>query len=178
MEIKRALSQNEKRDWLRLSRTENVGPVTFRQLLRRFGSAKAALEAIPAIVARGGKKSFKIPTVGQIDDEISRCQKQNVQITAWCEPDYPEALAAIEDAPPLIMTRGQISLLHKRAIGLVGARNASLNGRKMAEILARDLGKDGVVGSIPIGSTSFFNWLVVFEFANRVTAVTRLTRSS
>lgn len=142
---RQTLSDSERRDWLRLSRAENVGPITFRQLLRRFGSAKAALEALPAMAAQGGKRSFKIPATSQIDDEIARTHKLGAKITAVCEPDYPESLGAIEDAPPLITTRGTISLLHKRAIGIVGARNASLNGRKLAEMLARDLGKEGIV---------------------------------
>jgi DNA processing protein len=141
----RPLSDVERRDWLRLSRTENVGPVTFRQLLRRFGSAKAALEALPQMAERGGKRSFKLPPANAIEDEIARSQKLGVKIIAWGEPDYPEALAAIEDAPPLISVRGTISLMHQRVIGIVGARNASLNGRKMAEVLARDLGQEKII---------------------------------
>ncbi len=142
---RQVLSDSERRDWLRLSRAENVGPITFRQLLRRFGGAKAALDALPEIAARGGKRSFKIPAISQIDDEIARTLKIGARIIAQCEADYPEALAAIEDAPPLVTVLGQVSLLHKRAIGIVGARNASLNGRKMAEILARDLGQQDIV---------------------------------
>lgn len=140
-----SLSDAQRRDWLRLSRSENIGPITFRQLLRRFGNAKAALEALPEMAARGGKRSFKIPVANQIDDEIAGTAKIGGRLIAMCEPDYPEALAAIEDAPPLISVLGQAGLLHKRAIGIVGARNASLNGRKMAEILARDLGQMDIV---------------------------------
>src|SRR6202035_336322 len=116
-----------------------VSPITFRQLMRRFGTAKAALDALPDMAARGGKRSFKIPAGRLIEDEIARTEKLGARIVAQTEPDYPEALAAIEDAPPLITALGQVSLLHKRAIGIVGARNASLNGRKMAETLALDL---------------------------------------
>lgn len=139
------LTDTEKRDWLRLSRTENVGAITFRHLLARFGTAKAALEALPELAQRGGKRSFKLPAPGVIDDEMSRIDKCSVDLIALCEPDYPQALAAIEDAPPLITALGQTSLLHKRSIGIVGARNASLNGRKMAETLARELGKEGII---------------------------------
>ena len=142
---RRPLNEAEKRDWLRLSRTENVGPITFRQLVRRFGSARAALDALPAIVQRGGKKTFKIPTLTEIEDEIDRTHKIGAKILEWCEPDYPEDLSVIEDAPPLITVRGHTSLLHKRCIGIVGARNASLNGRKMAETLARELGQEGII---------------------------------
>lgn len=142
---RRPLTDSERADWLRLSRTENVGPITFRQLVRRFGSARAALDALPAIVQRGGKKSFKIPTASECEDEIARTKKIGAQIIAWCEPDYPEALAAIEDAPPIISIRGHSHLMRKRCIGIVGARNASLNGRKMAENLARELGQMDIV---------------------------------
>jgi DNA processing protein len=141
---RRTLSDGERRDWLRLSRCENVGPITFRQLLRRFGSAGAALDALPDLAARGGKRGFKVPAANLIEDEIARTAKGGAKIVAQIEPDYPEALAAVEDAPPLISALGQLSLLHKRAIGIVGARNASLNGRKMAETLARDLGQQGI----------------------------------
>lgn len=139
------LSDAERRDWLRLSRAENVGPITFRQLMRRFGNAKAALDALPDMASRGGKRTFTIPAVAIIDDEIARTRKIGATIIAMCEAGYPESLAVTEDAPPLITVLGQPSLLHKRTIGIVGARNASLNGRKMAEILARDLGKEGIV---------------------------------
>lgn len=142
---RRPLNDTERRDWLRLSRTENVGPITFHQLLRRFDSARSALDALPDLAARGGKRSFKIPDTKLIDDEIARTGKLGGKIIALCEPDYPEALAAIEDAPPLVTVLGNVSLLHKRAIGIVGARNASLNGRKMAEVLACDLGQEGIV---------------------------------
>lgn len=142
---KRPLTDAEKCDWLRLSRTENVGAITFRHLLARFGSAKAALDALPDMAQRGGKRSFKLPAANVLEDEMARIDKCGVDLIALCEPDYPQALAAIEDAPPLITALGQTSLMHKRAIGIVGARNASLNGRKMAETLARELGKEGIV---------------------------------
>ncbi|MFA5041269.1 MAG: DNA-processing protein DprA [Bdellovibrionales bacterium] len=142
---RRPLNEAEKRDTLRLARTENVGPITFRQLLRRFGSARAALEALPLMARRGGKKDFKLPSKNLIEDEIANIEKNGAALIAWCEPDYPESLAAIEDAPPLITVRGNVDLMHKRCIGIVGARNASLNGRKMAESLAQGLGQNDIV---------------------------------
>jgi len=140
----RPLSKTEKRDWLRLARTENVGPVTFRQIVRRFGTAEAALNVIPEMAKRGGKRNFALPPDSRIDQEIERLEKIGAKLIAWSEPDYPQALAAIEDAPPLITVRGNVSLMHKRCIGIVGARNASLNGRKIAETLARDLGQEDI----------------------------------
>jgi len=139
------LNENEKRDWLRLYRTENVGPVTFRQLLRKFGSANAALDALPSMAKRGGNRNFKLPPLSQIDAELLRIKKIGAKLIACREPDYPEALAATEDAPPLLIARGHTHLLGKRCIGIVGARNASLNGRKIAEGLARELGRQGIV---------------------------------
>ena len=136
----RPLSPIERRDWLRLSRTENVGPVIFRQLISRFGSARAALEALPDIAKRGGKRIFVVPAATVIEDEIEAMEKAGGKVIGLCEPDYPQALAAIEDAPPLLSVLGNAALLHKRSIGIVGARNASLNGRKITETLARELG--------------------------------------
>ena len=141
---RRQLNDAERCDWLRLARTENVGAITFRQLIARYGAAAKALEALPDLAARGGKRAFKLPPAKEIDEEIARVAKCGARLIASCEPDYPEALAAIEDAPPIITLRGQVSLLHKRTIGIVGARNASLNGRKMAENLARELGAQGI----------------------------------
>jgi DNA processing protein len=142
---RRTLTDTERAEWLRLYRTENVGPITFRQLVRRFGTARAALDALPAMAQRGGKKNFAIPASSDIENEVARARKIGARLIAWCEPDYPEALAAIEDAPPVITVRGHTGILHKRGIGIVGARNASINGRKMAEYLASELGQQGIV---------------------------------
>jgi DNA processing protein len=129
-----------------LARTEHVGPITFRQLLRRFNTAQAALEALPDLARRGGSKRILVaPSAHSVENEIAALEKIGGRFIALCEPDYPEALAAIEDAPPVIALRGHAPLLHKRCIGIVGARNASLNGRKMAERLARDLGQQEFV---------------------------------
>ena len=143
--MSRAPTSSEKRDWLRLSRTENVGPITFHQLLRRFGSASCALDALPTLATRGGKKSFTIPAISKIEDELARAEKLGVRFISKQESDYPTALAAIDDAPPVIAVRGRAELLPQRGIGIVGARNASLNGRKMAETLARDLAAENII---------------------------------
>lgn len=143
---RRTLSLQEKIDWLRLSRTERVGPVTFRDLLRRFGTAAAAMAALPDLARRGGRTgSLRTLSQGAAEKELAQMAKMGIQAVALCEPDYPEPLAQIDDAPPLIFCKGQLSLLHKPCIGIVGARNASLNGRKMTEKLAADLGQAGYV---------------------------------
>jgi DNA processing protein len=141
---RRQLNETERRDWLRLFRTDKIGPVTFRQLVRRFGSARAALDALPAMARRGGNGSFTAALDKDIDLELTQAQRVGARLIAWCEPDYPDALAAIEDAPPVITVRGHSSLLRRSAVGIVGSRNASINGRKMAEILARELGGNDI----------------------------------
>ncbi len=139
------LSQADLRDWLLLARAEQVGPITFRHLLRRFGSARKALEALPELARKGGRRApFSLPSVARIEDEIAALQKIGGRFIASCESAYPSSLAAIEDAPPVIAVRGCAEILARRSVGIVGARNASLNGRKMAAILAADLGKEGL----------------------------------
>lgn len=130
---------------LRLARTDNVGPVTYRQLLTRFGTAQKALEALPELAKRGGKRDFKIPSVADIEREAEALAKLDGTFLTLGDTDYPTALAAIEDAPPVLSVIGNATLLHQRSIGIVGARNASLNGRKLAEKLAHDLGQHGFV---------------------------------
>ena len=142
--LRRALSDSERRDWLRLARAENVGPITFKQLLNRYGSAAAALDALPELAARGGRSKIHPPSPAAVERELAAHQKLGARLLALCEPDYPEGLAAIEDAPPLISVRGKLAVLHRKCIAIVGARNASLNGKKLAETIARDLGQAGM----------------------------------
>jgi len=143
---KRVLNEAERLEWLRLIRTENVGPVTFRDLLRRFGSASAALEALPELSRRGGRARALRPTArAAAERERDALARLPARLIAWCEPDYPDALAAIEDAPPLLSVRGHAHLLGRPTVGIVGARNASANGRRLAGRLAAELGAEGLV---------------------------------
>lgn len=144
--IRRALSDAERLDWLRLIRTENVGPVTFHRLLERYGSADAALRALPDLAHRGGRtKPLRIATRSDAARELDAVGRVGARLIAACEPDYPPALAMIDDAPPLISIMGHAHLLKKAAIGIVGARNASVNGRRFAERLAVELGEAGLL---------------------------------
>ena len=142
----RHLTDAERRDWLRLIRSENVGPITFFHLLRRFGSATAALEALPELSRHGGRAR---PLVGfskaKAEGELATLAKIGARLVAHGEADYPTALAAIEDAPPVLAVRGHVHLLTKRAVAIVGARNASANGIRFARQLAVDLGREGLV---------------------------------
>ncbi|MGH6931605.1 MAG: DNA-processing protein DprA [Dongiaceae bacterium] len=138
------LSDAERIDWLRLSRSENVGPITFRQLLQRFGGAGAALAALPDLARRGGRNgALKIHGRNEAASEITAIHKLGGRLIASVEPDYPLPLAALDDAPPLITVLGDVALLTRQAVAIVGARNASANGRRLAEDIARDIGGAG-----------------------------------
>src|SRR6266851_2349936 len=142
----RQLNPAERLDWLRLIRSENVGPVTFYQLLRRFGSASAALEKLPELANRGGRRApLTLFPRAQAERELAELARVGATLLAWGEPDYPAALAAIDDAPPLLAVKGNTALLGRRAIAVVGARNASANGRRLARDLASELGRHGLV---------------------------------
>lgn len=138
------LTPAERIDWLRLIRSENVGPVTFHQLLRRFGSAAAALQALPHLVRRGGR-SGALALCGRAtaEAELEAIDRLGGRLIASGEPDYPAPLAAIEDAPPLIGVLGHAPLLRRRTVAIVGARNASANGRRLAELIAEGLSTAG-----------------------------------
>ena len=136
----RELSESERADWLRLSRTQNVGPVAFRDLLRRFGSARAALEALPDLV-RG--RTLTSPSAASIAREMDAMQSAGVRLIAACEADYPDLLRHTDPPPPLIQVRGRLEVLHRPTIAMVGSRNASAIGRKLAAHLATGLGAAG-----------------------------------
>ncbi len=143
---RRALSDEERVDWLRLSRVAQVGPITFFMLLERFGTAESAIEALPGLASRAGRgRPPSIPSKAIIKAEVERILRHGAQLIAACEPDYPEALAAIEDAPPVIVVGRNAALLQRPCIAIVGARNASLNGRRIAGKLATDLSDAGLV---------------------------------
>ncbi|HUZ73196.1 MAG TPA: DNA-processing protein DprA [Stellaceae bacterium] len=142
----RPLSPSERIDWLRLIRSENVGPVTFYQLLSRFGSAEAALAALPEIARRGGRqRPLAIATKAAAERELALVAAAKAQLVAWGEPLYPPALATVDDAPPLVTVRGQTQLLGRHAVAIVGARNASANGRRFARDIALQLGENRLV---------------------------------
>lgn len=131
----------EKLFWLQLARTENVGPITFFNFIDYYGSAQKALAAIPELARRGGrKKPLSIPPRDRVEKEYEAVLKSGGDILLACDNDYPLALAAIEDAPPVLTVIGYTGLMNRTCLAVVGARNASLNGCKFAERLARDLG--------------------------------------
>lgn len=135
----RQLGPEERLDWLRLCRTDRVGPVTFYQLLARFGSAGAALEALPRLAARGGARHpAEIVSRAAAQRELETLDRLGARLVCWGEPEYPPLLAEAPDAPPALAVKGDLALLQRRAIAIVGARNASALGRRFAEDLARE----------------------------------------
>ncbi|HET7804241.1 MAG TPA: DNA-processing protein DprA [Pseudolabrys sp.] len=139
------LSDAERLDWLRLIRTDRVGPRTFRDLIRHFGSARAALAALPDLARRGGSASSpRIFTAEQAAAELKAAHARQVEYVALGEPAYPLRLQMIDDAPPLIGIRGMLDVLARPQIAIVGSRNASAAGVKFAGRMARDLGALGV----------------------------------
>ncbi len=138
------LSDAERLDWLRLIRTENVGPIGFRHLLHRFGSARAALDALPQLARRAGRaRPLKLCPAAEAEREMEALHRVGARLVGRGEPAYPVPLAAIEDAPPLLCALGDLALLNRQTVAVVGARAASANGRRLAEDIARDLGAAG-----------------------------------
>lgn len=137
------LTDEELIDWLRLIRTENIGPRTFHALLDQFGTASAALEALPELARRGGRLFAGIFSRSDAEKELIQARKLGVRFFTMSEPDYPEPLRAIDTAPPLIAVAGDIRSLSRPMIAIVGSRNASAAGLRMTEFLARGLGEAG-----------------------------------
>ena len=138
-----ALTDDQRLDWLRLIRSENVGPVTFRQLINRFGTASAALDALPELARRGGRRTLRVAPHGEVANEMEVARRLDARFVALGEPDYPMPLAAADAPPPLLAVRGSGETLTRRTVGMVGSRNASLAGTRMTERLAQGFGRAG-----------------------------------
>jgi DNA processing protein len=138
------LSDEARRAWLRLARTENVGPVTFDQLIVRFGTAARALEGLPELAQRGGRP-IRLASEVEADTELAAGQALGARLICACEEDFPQALAALDPPPPLIWVRGRAELLDRPCVAIVGARVASAAGQRFARGLSSDLGQAGHV---------------------------------
>lgn len=131
-------------DRLRLVRSSGIGPVTFRQLLARFGSASEALAAVPHLARRGGGAPPRLFGRDEAEREIARVEKLGARYLALGQGLYPRFLAELEDAPPLLVAKGDLNLLGRQAVAIVGARNASAAACRFARGLAHDLGREGL----------------------------------
>jgi DNA processing protein len=140
------LTDEERLDWLRLIRSENVGPRTFRALVTHFGSAGAALAALPDLARRGGaSRATMVCPRADAEREFVAAERLGIAYVALGETDYPARLGSIDDAPPLLAVRGNRAALARPMIGIVGARNASAGGVKFAQLIGRELSEAGFV---------------------------------
>ncbi len=154
----RELTRDEKQDWLRLIRTPTLGPVAFRDILRRTeGDAAKALEILPELT-RG--KRIKIPSIEEIDAEMTAHEERGIHMLASCEPHYPAALRAVDPSPPVISVWGDPSILSKPCVAVIGSRNASAIGQRFAGQIARELGEAGltVVSGLARGIDTQAHW--------------------
>src|SRR5690349_13441768 len=146
MSNRRALNESERLAWLRLARTESIGPSSFAGLLQRFGDAREALKEAPRLARRGGAAGeLRIPSEADARAELDALAELGGRIVASIEPEYPTGLAVLDPPPPIISVLGRLDILQREMVAIVGARNASALGIKFATQLARDLGEAGLV---------------------------------
>jgi DNA processing protein len=141
-----SLSLDAQLSYLRLARTQKIGPVTFQRLMRLYGDGAKALDALPELSSRGGRKRpLKAYPLAKAKQEYSDTQKLGGHYLIWGTPEYPSALAALPDAPPVMAAHGHVHLLQKPMVAMVGARNASAAARKLTAQIAGDLSANGIV---------------------------------
>ena len=136
-------------DRLRLLRSTGIGPVTFRHLIARFGSPAAALAAVPDLARRGGGKAPALKTAADAEREIAKVEKLGAKFLALGQGLYPRLLAEMEDAPPLLIAKGNLKLLDRQCVAIVGARNASAAACRFARGLSHGLGHPRAAASRP-----------------------------
>jgi DNA processing protein len=138
------LDQTQRRDWIRLSQSENVGPVTFRQLIGRYGSAAVALEALPELSAKGGLiRPIRVFSIEDAEAVMEQAEVLGASFVVAGETGYPPLLYHISGAPALLCVKGNLALAELQAVAIVGARNASAGGRKFARQLSAELSEEG-----------------------------------
>lgn len=148
------ISGTERLNWICLARTHGIGPVSFFQLLRRFGSAGAALEALPELSNRSrSSRRLQPPTPEEVEQELKAVERYGARIVLSSEPDYPPLLTNLEPPPPVLTLLGKAEFAARPTVALVGARNASAAGRKIARDMAAELGRNGftIVSGLALG---------------------------
>ena len=138
------MSEKERFDRLRLIRSPRIGPVTFRQLMARFGKAGDALRAVPELAARGGGKA-SVADVAIVEQEIARSRALGARYLLMGDKDYPFLLEQMDGSPPALIVRGEVGLTAQQCVAMVGARNASAAACRFARTLAQELGQQGAV---------------------------------
>ena len=137
-------TEGDRLSWLRLIRSRKVGPTTFHRLIAEYGSAGAALAALPGMARAAGISGYDPCPEGVALAEMAAARKARMRMVCWGDADYPSDLADLPDAPPVLWLRGDPFALFAPMVALVGARNASSNGQRMAARLARELGAAGL----------------------------------
>ncbi|MCD4512549.1 DNA-processing protein DprA [Brucella pseudogrignonensis] len=138
------LSDRQRLNWLRLIRTENIGPVAFRDLIMFCGSAASAIERLPDLNIRGGgAKPVRVTPLEDAERELEAIERIGARLVGMGEPDYPQQLKNCEAPPPLVIIKGNPNVFRKPPVAIVGSRNASVVGARFTERLARDLSDAG-----------------------------------
>lgn len=146
MSAQRQLSDEERINWLRLARTDSIGPITFQSLVSRFGSAGAAIDALPELSKRGGRtRALMVYPRARAEDEIARASALKAHVVAAGERGYPPFLRHVHGAPPLICVAGNLDLADMDSVGIVGARNASALGLKFTRMIAHALADNHIL---------------------------------
>ena len=146
MSARRQLSDEDRINWLRLARTDNIGPVTFHSLMQRFGSAGAAIDALPELSRRGGKaRAITVFPRARAEDEIARANGLKAHFVAAGERGYPPFLRHVHGAPPLLCVAGNLDFADMDSVGIVGARNASALGLKFTRMIASALADNHIL---------------------------------
>ncbi len=139
------LSERERLSCLRLIRSANVGPVAFRELINHYGGASEALDALPELARRGGARAPVVCPTSRAESELAAARRAGAEPVFTIEPGYPRALAAIDAPPPMLYVKGRRALLERPAVAVVGSRQASAAGTKLARLFADGLGQAGLV---------------------------------
>ncbi len=138
------LTDRQRLNWLRLLRSENIGAVSFRNLIDHYKTAENALAALPELIRKGGlSTSLRITTREDAEKEMQEAERLGIRFVGIGEPDYPAFLKVIEASPPLIAIKGNVSVFQTPSVGIVGSRNASAAGKKLASQFAHFLGDAG-----------------------------------
>lgn len=138
------LSDRQRINWLRLIRTEHIGPVAFRDLILFCGSAANAIERLPDLNIRGGgSRPVRVSSLDDAERELEAIERMGARLVGMGEPDYPQQLKNCEAPPPLVIIKGDMNVFRKPPVAIVGSRNASVVGARFTEKLARDLGDAG-----------------------------------
>ncbi len=130
---------------LRLIRSQNIGPITYRQLMQRFGNAQAAINSIPELASHGKGRAITLAKPADIENEIEQSISIDAGLIFWGTPQYPYLLAQMESAPACLIARGNLDLLNKPMVAMVGARNASAAACRFARNLSHDLGENNFI---------------------------------